>query len=122
MTRWKEKIGIENSAFDRMREDFDRMLQATIGNMLKRQTDSASITIKLNIVLDSEEYGEEFDRHTRTVPKFDHKITSVFQTKSEVSGKHTDRCELVYDDIGDVFYLCKIPPIEGQLPFKMEEE
>lgn len=119
MSLWNEKISISGSKFERMRKDFDSILQRTIGSMKRRESHSASITLKLEISLmdDHDQFNVQ-----RTIPTFSHKVASAIQIKEETSGKIPDKYELVYDEISEEFLMRELPPIDGQLPLNIEED
>ena len=116
-------LNISNEAFDKLREDFDNVLRATLLNMNKKDSKSAEMTIKLEIELTSlhtvtNEDGEEKMREY-SKPSFSHKISSLMKTKLEAQGAFNGECELVYDeDIQD--YVVK--PVGAQQMNVFEQE
>ena len=113
-------LSIDSSVFDAMREDFDKVLKRTIGNMEVKDSDEATLTLKLSIMLkatDVPDYESADPGAMRTIhkPKFDHKVSSVMQIKTEESGKFSGEYELVWDDELQDFVM---KPIEnGQMSF-----
>ena len=113
-------LSIESSAFDALKRDFDKVLKRTIGNMQVKESEEATLTLKLSILLKEIEvpnYESDDPAAMRTVhkPQFDHKVSSVMQIKTEESGKFKGEYELVWDEEQQDFVM---KPIEnGQMSF-----
>ena len=84
-----------------MREDFDKILKRTVNNMELKGSNTAEVTVKLKIELvpdylppaSSDEEGRAILK-----PKFEHKVSSVMNTKFEESGSLKGDYELVWDE------------------------
>lgn len=96
-------LNIDSNAFAAMKEDFNKVLRRTLSNMQTKESDEATLTLKLNIRL-TEMVVPDYSSHdtfaTRTIhnPRFDHKINSVMQIKTEESGSLKGEYELVWDE------------------------
>ena len=85
------KLNIESDAFSAMKQDFDKVLRRTLANMQQKESSDATLTLKLSISLieqDAPDFESAYANATRKVqkPRFDHKISSVMQIKTEESG------------------------------------
>ena len=114
------KLNINSNAFENMKEDFDKVLKRTLGNMQIKESDEATLTLKLNISLTEMEvpdFESEFPNAMRKIhkPRFDHKVSSVMQIKTEESGHLKGEYELVWDEEAQDFVM---KPIDnGQTSF-----
>ena len=114
------KLNINSNAFENMKEDFDKVLKRTLGNMQIKESDEATLTLKLNISLTEMEvpdFESEFPNAMRKIHKtrFDHKVSSVMQIKTEESGHLKGEYELVWDEEAQDFVM---KPIDnGQTSF-----
>lgn len=100
-----KKMTLDSDIFDQLRTDFNFVLQRLIGNMLEKESNDGSMTLKLDISLDNEyipNFDENVDGETREIhkPKFKHKVTSSVQIKDEKSGNMDSEMELVMDENG----------------------
>lgn len=95
------KLSIDGEAFSSMREDFNKILKRTVNNMEMKGSNNAEVTVKLKIELvpdflppqSSAEEGRAILK-----PKFEHKVSSVMNTKFEESGSLKGDYELVWDE------------------------
>ena len=95
------KLNIDGEAFTSMREDFNKILKKTLGNMEEKASNNAELTIKLKIELvPSFVPPAQSDQEGRAIlkPKFEHKISSVMNTKFEEAGSTKGDYELVWDE------------------------
>lgn len=115
----EKKIHLYNRDFDEMRSSLDTTLQRTMAQMLGKDMDSGSITLKIDIGFerdvvrdDNAQSGERPAIH----PEIDYKISFTMQQKGSVDGaiipKGSD--ELLVDDNGD-FFLVSREEASGQL-------
>ena len=100
-----KKMTLDSDIFDQLRTDFNFVLQRLIGNMLEKESNDGSMTLKLDISLDNEyipNFDENVDGETREIhkPKLKHKVTSSVQIKDEKSGNMDSEMELVMDENG----------------------
>ena len=101
MTNSNYKLNINGEAFASMREDFDKILKRTVNNMEEKASNNAEITIKLKIeLIPSFLPPQQSDQEGRAIlkPKFEHKVSSVMNTKFEESGSLKGDYELVWDE------------------------
>lgn len=96
-------LNIDSNAFAAMKEDFNKVLRRTLSNMQTKESDAATLTVKLSISLSEIEVPDlnaSSDSATRKAykPRFDHKINSVMQIKTEESGSLKGEYELVWDE------------------------
>lgn len=95
------KLNIDGEAFASMREDFNKVLTRTVRNMEEKDSNTAEITVKLKIELiptflpptSSADEGRAVIK-----PKFEHKVSSVMNTKFEESGSLKGEYELVWSE------------------------
>ena len=104
MSVFEQNLHIDDTAFDGMRYDTDRVLQKLLKNMIEKESMEGSVTIKIDVSLKQEfiqNTNPDIDGETRRVliPAFTHKIGSVMQIKDEAKGgiKYDDM-EIVWDD------------------------
>lgn len=104
-------LSIENSCFISMRTDLDAMLQSTIDKMISKQSDEATITLKIGISLVDAVIGQPVKKPTIT-----HKVTSAITTKESVDGYVAGDYSLYFDDDDGLYAMRELPPDGGQLP------
>ena len=102
-------LNIESNAFAAMKEDFNKVLKRTLSNMQAKESDAATLTLKLGITLTEMEVPDFSGNGagTRTIhnPRCDHKINSVMQIKTEESGSLKGEYELVWDEDAQDFIM-----------------
>ena len=106
-------LNINSNAFAAMKEDFDKVLRRTLSNMQTKESDAATLTVKLSISLSEIEVPDlnassDFATRKAYKPRFDHKINSVMQIKTEESGSLKGEYELVWDEDEQDFVMCPI--------------
>jgi hypothetical protein len=94
-----------------MRTDLDAMLQSTIDKMISKQSDEATITLKIGISLVDAVIGQPVKKPTIT-----HKVTSAITTKESVNGYVAGDYSLYFDDDEGLYAMRELPPDGGQLP------
>ena len=109
----EDTLSIESPHFISMRTDLDAMLQKTVNSMIRRESDEASVTLKISLRL-----SHTADRLARSVirPEITHKITSAITVKDNTDGRLQGEYELVYDSITERYVMRELPPEDGQLP------
>lgn len=97
MNRNDITLNMESDAFNVMRHDFNEVMNTTLRNMAKKDSDFAEVTVKLKITLMEavQPIDGSFRNYTR--PHLSHKISSVMQVRDEKSGAFTGDYELVLD-------------------------
>lgn len=114
------KLNIESNAFNTMKNDFDKVLKQTLGNMTLKGSENATLTLKINISLTKQEvpaFEQTSGALTREIikPKFDHKVNSVMQIKSEESGSLKGDYELVWDEDSNDYVMKPINNGQGSI-------
>ena len=97
-------LNINSDAFYEMKEDFNEVLRRTLMNMNSKASDEASLTLKMNISF-ADVNITEYDKSGKAIcakkvkkPRFDHKISSVMQIKTEASGTLEGEYELEWSE------------------------
>lgn len=96
-------LTLDGTAFSKMKEDFNSILKKTLDNMQAKDSREATITLKLNISLtdaEAPDFSVPYENAMRNIkkPRFDHKISSAMQIKSEESGSLKGEYELAWDE------------------------
>ena len=93
------ELTMEGDTFNSLKTDFNQILRKTLSNMESKSSELAELTVKVKISLKKEKERTTDDNLPRDiiVPKFDHKVSSVMQIKSEISGSLGGEYELVWD-------------------------
>lgn len=113
-------LNIDSEAFTSMRNDFDKVLKRTLGNMQVKESDEATLNLKISIKLE-EITVPDFDADTQDAvkkvhkPRFDHKVSSVMQIKTVESGSFKGEYELVWDEDAQDFVMKPINNGQGSL-------
>ncbi len=89
------RLEMENTMFAAMRRDFNMHLQQTLITMDKKESNEATITLKLSIALQEAEVSGLCKAIIK--PKLSHKITSQMTMKNETIGEISGDYELVWD-------------------------
>ena len=95
-------ISLTSAAFTGLRADFEAVLSRTLSSMQQQGVDSAAV--KLNLKIDFRHATANNPRvdgldatRDMIMPEFEHKVTSILQTKDEAVGKQAGNFELVFD-------------------------
>lgn len=113
-----ERFTLDADAFVTMRNDFDRMLINTVRSMMMKNSDTATVSLKLDIdLLRATAVDDEAPDGVRDIimPRFEHKVSSVMQMKAEEKGKADGVYELSWDDARNEYGMKTIS--EGQTTF-----
>lgn len=116
------RMTIASGAFEKMRGDFDKVLQNTLRNMEQKESSYAEIGVKLKITLIRSEVSDGSGMYmTREIlkPRFEHKVTSVMNIKDEEKGFFLGECELVWDKESDTYIAV---PLSRQMPLLPETD
>ena len=111
----ERNLSLNGETFAIMKDQFDKILNSTIGNMEMKGTDEAVITLKLVVGLEKSSVNIGGTIKDVTKPTFKHDISSVMQVKNKVSGQTNDDYALVWDDSENKYVLRKID--NGQMSF-----
>ena len=108
----EKKIHLYNRDFDEMREALDTTLQQTMMQMLGKEMDSGTITLKIDICFERDAVTDANARsgvRPAIHPEIDYKINFTMQQKGSVDGeiipKGSD--ELLVDGNGDFFLVSR---------------
>lgn len=118
-------VGIQGDAFEKLRDDFDAILNDTIKDMKEKESTTARLTITLDISLlptSAPIYAQDGSTTFRDVflPSFSHKVASDMHIKKSVSGVYAEQCEARFDE--DLGKYILIPFTGGQLTLTEEVE
>lgn len=80
------ELSLKGDAFLLLKEDFDLVLERTVNNMKAKGSDEATITLKLNILLEKSTNFTDEDEIEVDKPTFTFDISSVMQVKDKKSG------------------------------------
>lgn len=106
----EQRLSINDNAFEKMKLDFDIVLQEVISVMQEKSVSESEVTLKLKITL-CEQYAPDHensgDNALRLVvsPKFEYKISSVVQLKSSLGGTTPGNYELMWDEVDRSYKL-----------------
>lgn len=113
-----ERLTLNADVFTALRNDFDKLLARTVGNMMIKHSDTASVTLRLDIDLIRRTMIDESSPDgTREIimPMFEHRISSVMQVKSEEKGKSDGSYEMAWDELRREYTMR--PVINEQMTF-----
>lgn len=113
-----DRFTLDAAAFNTMRADFDRVLVDTIGSMMTKSSDTATVSLKLDIdLLRTSVPDSNAPDGVRDVimPRFQYKVSSVMQMKTEEKGKADGTYELSWDDNRQEYAMKALS--EGQITF-----
>ena len=93
-----EELTIESPVFAQVRSDFDALIQKLFANMEKNESIEGSLTVKIDLKLDSEwmECGRGVQQIRR--PIIGHKATISVPVQENITGKRKTGMNLVWDD------------------------
>lgn len=102
----EQTFSIESPYFSQLRADLDAMLQKVVTQLLSKDSDEASVTLKLSIGL-----AHTSDALERAVilPIVEHKISTAITVKDEVKGRSHGDCELIFDAAAKRYLLRGLP-------------
>ena len=98
-------ITLENETLQAMKHDMDEIINKTIKTMQMSQSSEGTVTVKLKISIENRGIANETVYRTGIIPKFEHDVQSVVQTKDKKSGQMSGENELVYDAENDCWYM-----------------
>lgn len=110
-----KKLTLNEETFSSLKQDFDSVLNRTIGNMEMKGADEATVTLKLSIKLDKTTTYTETGALDVTRPSFKHDVSSVMQVKDKKSGQLNGEMALVFDSESGSYILR--PITNGQMSF-----
>ena len=113
-------LSLNGETFSILKEQFDNVLNRTVGNMEMKGADEAVVTLKLSISLEKQNRSTPDGNNDITIPKFKHDISSVMQVKDKASGQLVGDYQLVWDDEDRKYVMRKID--DGQKSLFDEDE
>lgn len=118
-TEKKDKIIIESDLFMDLRAAFNRVLDRTLHNMKSKDSDTAEVTIKLNV-----KFKDEYQDGDESVvtPEFSHKVTSISKFKDEESGRDSGEYAIIFDDETGVPILRRINDNQISIDDELQDE
>lgn len=121
------ELSIQSDSFDALRADFDHVLKKTLFNMREQRSPTARISLKLDIELtkdmvDDVNSAEPGKKRWIDRPRFEHKVSSVMQIKSEQTGEFDEAYELVYDESKMRYLMVPITDAQTSLFTEGEDE
>ena len=98
----KYPLSLSGDTFNAFKSDFDQMLRQLLTEMEKRESDEATISIKMVVSLaQDQERDFEANGHDAmkdiTKPTFKHEISTVMQVKNKKSGSVGGNMKMVWD-------------------------
>ena len=111
-----KRISLDTDTFESLKQDFDAILNKTLGNMEKKGADEATITVKVSVKLGTDtKYTKDGSYIDFIKPNFKHEVNSVMQVKDKKTGQLNGDMALVYDDDTEEYVLR--PMYDGQMSF-----
>lgn len=98
-------ITLESETLQAMKHDMDEIINKTIKTMQMSQSSEGTVTVKLKISIENRGIANENVYRTGIIPKFEHDVQSIVQTKDKKSGQMSGEYELVYDAENDCWYM-----------------
>lgn len=117
-----KELRIEADTFERLRRDANIVLQRALGTMKEKGSAEGKMTISIDIKLIPEvipNYDPEIEGETRKIlkPKFEHKVTSAINIKSEEKGGTNPEMAMVWDDDRQEYVLTYVNNTEQRSLF-----
>lgn len=98
----KYPLSLNGDTFNAFKSDFDQMLRQLLTEMEKRESEEATVSIKMVVSLEKDQ-ERDFEANGYdamkdiTKPKFKHEISTVMQVKNKKSGSLAGNMKLVWD-------------------------
>ena len=120
-------VTIYSEAICKLRDDFNKMIEATLTKMKQKDSSDASLTLKLDIEIEKTFEPMKLPDGTQTmrdvyIPHFSHKVSSAMSIKSEVKGKFDEECELIWDPAGQRHLLVPIGQMKLETEYNREDD
>ena len=121
-----KELVIEDATFEEARMNFNRVLQRLFKNMVDSDSTEGSITMKIDVSLESEfipNYDPNIEGESRKIqkPKFKHKVSSNITVKDELSGNKNPEMQLVWDDERQMYVLAYITGTDQRTIFDTDQ-
>ena len=98
-----KSLYLEDDTFQEARQNFNIALQRLLKNMEESKSAEGSITLKLDILIESETIPnadpdiDAFERKAR-IPTFSHKVSSQVTVKDEIKWRNNPNMELIWNE------------------------
>lgn len=102
MNDFDKKLDFDSDTFENMKHDMNFVLQRLLGNMIEKQSNEGSMTIKIDVTMVKEfipNYDPNIKGESREIskPQFKHKVTSAVKITDDILGD-TDTEGYDYED------------------------
>ena len=96
MNDFDKKLDFDSNTFENMKHDMNFVLQRLLGNMIEKQSNEGSMTIKIDVTMVKEfipNYDPNIKGESREIskPQFKHKVTSAVKITDEKGEISTTR-------------------------------
>ena len=103
MNDFDKKLDFDSNTFENMKHDMNFVLQRLLGNMIEKQSNEGSMTIKIDVTMVKEfipNYDPNIKGESREIskPQFKHKVTSAVKITDEKGGNLNNETEMVMDE------------------------
>ena len=103
MNDFDKKLDFDSNTFEDMKRDMNFVLQRLLGNMIEKQSNEGSMTIKIDVTMVKEfipNYDPNIKGESREIsnPQFKHKVTSAVKITDEKGGNLNNEMEMVMDE------------------------
>ena len=103
MNDFDKKLDFDSNTFENMKHDMNFVLQRLLGNMIEKQSNEGSMTIKIDVTMVKEfipNYDPKIKGESREIskPQFKHKVTSAVKITDEKGGNLNNEMEMVMDE------------------------
>ena len=103
MNDFDKKLDFDSDTFENMKHDMNFVLQRLLGNMIEKQSNEGSMTIKIDVTMVKEfipNYDPNIKGESRETskPQFKHKVTSAVKITDEKGGNLNNEMEMVMDE------------------------
>lgn len=103
MNDFDKKLDFDSDTFENMKHDMNFVLQRLLGNMIEKQSNEGSMTIKIDVTMVKEfipNYDPNIKGESREIskPQFKHKVTSAVKITDEKGGNLNNEMEMVMDE------------------------
>lgn len=100
MNDFDKKLDFDSDTFENMKHDMNFVLQRLLGNMIEKQSNEGSMTIKIDVTMVKEfipNYDPNIKGESREIskPQFKHKVTSAVKITDEKGGNLNNEMEMV---------------------------
>ena len=103
MNDFDKRLDFDSDTFEDMKHDMNFVLQRLLGNMIEKQSNEGSMTIKIDVTMVKEfipNYDPNIKGESREIskPQFKHKVTSAVKITDEKGGNLNNEMEMVIDE------------------------